>query len=275
VPRDARGRRGSRVRGWAPAAALAAVAVAIVAVVLRPRDAGDRYVALGDSYAVGTGAASLDGYAPRFARWLRDRRAGAIPTFLNMGVGGENTTSLLQGGQLGRALDAIGDGHNRTRVVTLDIGTNELLAPECIHGVDVPRCPFRRNLTAILDELQTALREEPAPARLLVMGLFAPFPDAGPIAARSVRILLQGLDGRIDCAGTGLQIGMNDLIACIGARHGATYVETFATFARDPHRLISKDGLHPSDAGHAAIARRFAHALVSAPPPPPHAAAYR
>ena len=244
---------------WAPVAAVLAVVVALVVLVLRPRDASDRYVALGDSYAVGTGATALHGYAPRVASWLR-RRDG-VPTFLNVSAGGESSTSLLEGGQLDRALDAVGDDANATRVVTLDIGANELLAPACLHGVNVAACPFERNFEAIVEELQAALREEPGRARLLVMGLFAPFPDAGPIAGRSVRYLLQGLDGRVDCRGHGPDVGMNDMIACIGRRHGATYVDTFAAFRRDPHALISKDGLHPSDRGHAAIARAFQRAL--------------
>jgi lysophospholipase L1-like esterase len=241
-------------------AAALAVAAALVLLVLRPRDASDRYLALGDSYAVGTGARSLHGYAPRVAGWLR--RTRAVPTFLNMAVGGENTTSLLEGGQLARALDAIADDANRTRFVTLDIGANELLAPGCLRGVNVPGCAFRAGFTAIVEELAATLRDEPGRPRLLVMGLFAPFPGAGPVAARSVRYLLQGLDGRVDCRGRGPQVGMNDMIACIGRRHGATYVDTFATFRRDPRRLISPDGLHPSDRGHAAIARAFERALA-------------
>jgi lysophospholipase L1-like esterase len=250
----------SRLLAWAPVAAVLAIAVALVVLVLRPRDAGDRYVALGDSYAVGTGAPSLHGYAPRVADWLR--RTRSVPTFLNMAVGGENATSLLEDGQLGRALDAIADDANRTRFVTLNVGSNDLLAPACLKGVGVAGCPFRASFEAVVEELAATLREEPGRPRLLVMGLFAPFPGAGPIAARSVRHLLHGLDGRVDCDGRGAQIGMNDTIACVGRRHGATYVDTFAAFRRDPQRLISEDGLHPSERGHAAIARAFERALA-------------
>jgi lysophospholipase L1-like esterase len=253
----------------------AVVAVLGLAVALRPSDRGDRYVALGDSYAAGVGAADLDGYAPRFAQWLEAGHGHRIPTFLNMGIGGESTASLLEKGQLERAIDAIADDDNRTRIVTLNIGTNELLAPECLEGAWMPRCTFKQNFTAIVDELQAALRAEPARSELLVMGLFTPFPDAGPIALRSVRYLLQGLDGRVDCAGRGSQIGMNDMIACIGARHGATFVDTYTPFRRGPRDLISPDGLHPSDAGYAVIARAFARAVADPPPTPPHAAAYR
>ena len=251
------------------------VAVLALVAARRPPDRGDRYVALGDSYAAGVGATGLDGYARRLAGWLHGGHGHAIPTFLNMSLGGESTDSLLNDGQLDRALDAIGDDDNTTRFVTLDIGTNEMLAEACLKGANVPACPFKRNLTAILDELQTALRGEHARTRLLVMGLYAPFPDAGPIALRSVRYLLQGLDGRVDCAGQGPQIGMNDMLACVAARHGATYVDVFEPFRRRPHALISKDGLHPSDAGHAVIARAFAHAIADPPAPPRNLAAYR
>ena len=251
----------SRLLAWAPVAAVLAVAASLVLLVLRPRDAGDRYVALGDSYAVGAGATALHGYAPRVAGWLR--RTRSVPTFLNMAVGGENATSLLEDGQLGRALDAIADDANRTRVVTLNIGSNDLLAPACLRGVSVAGCPFRASFEAIVEELAASLRREPGRPRLLVMGLFAPFPDAGPVAARSVHYLLQGLDGRVDCDGRGAQVGMNDTIACVGRRHGATYVDTFAAFRRDPQRLISEDGLHPTGRGHAAIARAFERALAA------------
>ena len=264
-------RRRSRTRAWVTYGLLLAAAALLLAVLVRPPDRGDRYIALGDSYAAGVGATALRGYAPRFADWLQGGHGRRVPTFLNMGVGGESSTSLLENGQLAQALDAIGDDNSATRVVTVNIGTNELLAPECLGGVNVPKCRFKENFTAIVDELQTALKDEPESSQLLVMGLFAPFPDAGPIAVRSVRFLLQGLDGRVDCAGQGPEVGMNDMIACIGARMGATYVDTYAPFRRGPKDLISKDGLHPSDDGYAVIARQFAKA-VSDPPAPPRRA---
>ncbi len=268
-------RRRPRARTWATYGLLLAAGVLLLAALLRPPDRGDRYVALGDSYAAGVGASELNGYAPRFAQWLEGGHGRRIPAFLNMGVGGESSTSLLENGQLARALDAIGDDDSATRVVTVNIGTNELLAPECLKGGWMPTCRFKANFTAILDELQSALKAEPKPSRLLVMGLFAPFPDAGPIALRSVRYLLQGLDGRVDCAGQGANIGFNDLIACIGARMGATFVDTYGPFRRGPKDLISKDGLHPSDDGYAVIARQFARAVAHPPARPRHASALR
>ena len=264
----------SRARAWTTYGLLLGAAALLLVALLSPPDRGDRYVALGDSYAAGVGATDLEGYAPRFAEWLREGRGRAVPAFLNMGVGGESSTSLLENGQLARALDAIGDDDSATRVVTVNIGTNELLAPECLKGAFMPKCRFKENFTAIVDELQTALRDEPEPAQLLVMGLFAPFPDAGPIALRSVRYLLQGLDGRVDCSRQGMDIGFNDVIACVGARAGATFVDTYAPFARGPKDLISEDGLHPSDQGYAVIARQFAKAIAD-PPQPPRRASLR
>ncbi len=100
------------------------------------------------------------------------------------------------------------------------------------------------------------------------MGLFTPFPGAGPIALRSVRYLLQGLDGRVDCSKQGMDIGFNDVIACVGTRMGATFVDTYTPFRRGPKDLISKDGLHPSDDGYAVIAERFERAIADPPAPP-------
>ena len=257
-------------------AAVAAIALAVVGLALFASPGQtkqtDRYVALGDSYAVGTGASSTrDGYVRRFGAWLARRGVNDVA---NVAVGGETTTSLVEGGQLDRGLDAIDDGGSTTRAVTIDIGVNELLAPGCKDGVTGPECPARADLEEIFGQVRSALDAEAPGGRLYVVGLFTPFPSAPAPAREALDFLLQGSDGRVDCAGTGAAIGMNDLLACLGAKVGATYVSTSGAFREGGADLVAEDGLHPSDRGHALIAELLERA-VDHPTPVRNAGALR
>ena len=51
-------------------------------------------------------------------------------------------------------------------------------------------------------------------------------------------------------------MGLNDLIACLGAQHGATVADVYPRFAGQGAALthILAGGIHPTAAGHAAIA---------------------
>jgi hypothetical protein len=69
---------------------------------------------------------------------------------------------------------------------------------------------------------------------------------------------LLGSDGTVDCAGSGAQLGLNDLVPCIGREHGAAAVDAYPTFKAHGQALIA-DSLHPNETGHAYLACLFEH----------------
>ena len=83
------------------------------------------YVALGDSLAVGVGATEPEeeGYVPQFKK-----RATANADLVNLAVSGEDSRTFISSLQLERAVAAIADPSTNTKVVTLGIGANDLLA---------------------------------------------------------------------------------------------------------------------------------------------------
>ena len=94
---------------------------------------GPSYVALGDSYAVGTGSSDPKtlGYAADFHRWLQERYDDRIELH-SFAINGETTTSMMQKGQLRRAIAFIrarnsdDDPSNDVRVISITIGGNDL-----------------------------------------------------------------------------------------------------------------------------------------------------
>jgi hypothetical protein len=71
-------------------------------------------------------------------------------------------------------------------------------------------------------------------------------------AAKTALILL-GEDGRVDCAGQGAALGLNDLLACIGSDHGAAFADLYPAFLGKGATWFA-DSVHPNDAGISAIA---------------------
>lgn len=92
-----------------------------------------RYVALGDSSAVGVGASSGGGYPERL--YQRLKRAGYPAGILNLGVSGARSADVVRG-QVEKAAS------KRPHLVTLGIGGNDLWRL-------IPTSEFRANLEAI------------------------------------------------------------------------------------------------------------------------------
>jgi hypothetical protein len=61
----------------------------------------------------------------------------------------------------------------------------------------------------------------------------------------------------VDCSGTGSALGLNDLIHCIALEENATPVDVLPAFGSAGAASLDIDHLHPSDAGHLAIAKAF------------------
>jgi acyl-CoA thioesterase I len=243
------------------------------------------YLALGDSLAVGVGAVNPArlGYVAHVFHVARARPAGSVKQLRNLAVSGETSSSFISsGGQLARAVSAINEPSSDIRLVTLDIGGNDflgLLQPgqpcagdpstsTCQIAVGTALAAFQANYTLILSQLTLALSRDPGDERLLVMTYFNPFSGTGNLVfERAFDIVLLGSDGRIDCTALPAaddRLGVNDLIACIGVRFGATTVDIQPLFVgRGPNLTHIDDGdIHPNTAGHAAIAHAFIRVLL-------------
>ena len=238
------------------------------------------YLALGDSLAVGVGATVPDerGYVPQVARWLQSQAPERLEQAVNLAVGGETSDSLVRGGQLESAVNTIASTEWDVRVVTLDIGGNDLLAllfggpcvieppgPACQSAVRATQARFAERYEQIVSSLARALAAKSRPAKLLVTTYYNPFSGTGSPYEAPSDVALLGADGALDCAGEASDRGLNDLIACIGARHGAVVADVYPAFAQRGPELthILTGDIHANDAGHSVIAEVIRQTLES------------
>ena len=176
-----------------------------------------RYVALGDSYTIGT---SVDP-AERFP----DRLVAALATdgthldlIANLGVNGYTTADLIRD-EL-PALDALAPD-----VVTLLIGVNDV-----VQGV--PATTYERNAAMILDALLARL----PPERIVLVAI--PDYTATPAGAD-----YGDPDDQHDAI-----VASNATMARLAAARGIEFVDIFdlSLEAADDRSLVASDGLHPS-----------------------------
>jgi lysophospholipase L1-like esterase len=248
------------------------------------------YLALGDSLAVGVGATdpAQEGYVPRL---FRSFQGGAVvDQLVNLGVGGETSASLIKGGQLGTAVAQILDKETDVRVVTLDIGGNDLLAllqpdapcaadpqdPACQAAVQARLQAFARNYALILSTLQAALRHDPGQETVLVMTYYNHASGVGGVFATVETVIdqaLLGQDGAVACranVGHPERVGLNDLITCLAAPSRARVADVYPAFKNQAAQLThvldpaTPGDFHPTDAGYEIIASVFLDAFPSA-----------
>jgi lysophospholipase L1-like esterase len=170
----------------------------------RPGSEPSYYLSLGDSLAVGVqpdtdghSVPSTDGYADQ----LFERLAGTDRTLrlVKLGCSGENTTTLLNGGicsygrsgsQAGAAVAFLRANADRVRLVTVDIGANDI--NHCAPGGQVDVDCAVQGLTSIgenLPVLLTMLRAVAPRVPVLAMNYYDPFVavwllgDTGPRTA--------------------------------------------------------------------------------------------
>ena len=221
------------------------------------------YVALGDSIAAGFGASNLfKSYVQLYYGYLQSNGSG-VTDLLNLSLAGATSADLHSVERLGgvAAINASSD----TKAVTIDIGLNDILRDPNCPTATAPTCPFAGNLRAILAALNTALATDPGDETVQLMEMFNP--DIGTPNASATRQLLLGSDGKVDCAGTGAALGLNDLIHCISIEQGAKPIDVLPIFDAAGAAFLASDHLHPNDAGHLAIAKAFGGAATPIPPP--------
>jgi len=185
-----------------------------------PSAIGGRYIALGDSYTVGTAVSSNDSWPSQ----LVGRLNGRLELVANLGVNGYSTDDLIAA-----ELPALDDLD--PEFVTVQIGVNDV-----VRGV--PQVTYAANVELILDELLERL----TPARILAVAT----PDYTLTPAGS---------SFGDPAQQSAEIArFNDVLRIGAEARGIAFVaeiyEISRRVASDP-ALVAGDGLHPNGAQYA------------------------
>lgn len=214
---------------------------------------GDAYLALGDSVAAGIGAErpGVGGYAAVVAGYL-DRLSEGRVQRLNLAVPGETTSSLLGGDQLIwalRLLDAAERNGVRVSPITVTVGANDLLRA----GSDPDERALAletvaQNLGTLLARLEAATRDAAGrpTADLVVTGYYDPTETPNDV---------DGTDGW-------WLAELDRTLAEATARAGARWVDVAAAFRGRERELTRYPAdIHPTDAGHLAIADAVWRAL--------------
>jgi lysophospholipase L1-like esterase len=220
-----------------------------------------RYVALGDSVAAGIGGS--EGYVERYAEALQ-AGTGRDVTVTNLGRNGWTSGDLLDAL---RGDPRFEEALTGAQAVTWDIGGNDALAARGAYrrgacgGADNQDClraaleRFKRNWDVILSEIE-GLRAD-GDVLLLTMDVYNPFVTED--AARDSWAADGGLSD-FDVF-SGYLNEMNRHIAATASERGVPCARVSAAFngpdgdeAPEEKGYLSPDGIHPSDAGHEAIA---------------------
>jgi acyl-CoA thioesterase-1 len=188
-----------------------------------------RYVALGDSYTIGTGVDVVERWPDQLVASL----AGPPPALqlvANLGVNGYTTRDLIRD-----ELPAF--ARHEPGFATVLIGVNDV-----VQGV--PQGTYAANVEQILEALLARL-----PADRLVT-----------VAIPDYTVTPAGADyGDPRRQHEGI-VANNTIMARLAAERGVPYVDTFAISLRavDDRSLVAGDGLHPSGRQYAAWVERIA-----------------
>jgi lysophospholipase L1-like esterase len=189
-----------------------------------------RYLALGDSYTIGTGLErEAQNFPSLLAGWLKDE-TGIDVALVNLGVNGYTTTDLIRE-ELPVARNA------RPEVASILIGANDI-----VQGSD--EATYRSRLQRIYQ----AINELGVPApRVLAISIpdFSPLPGAAPFGSPSY------LRARIDA--------FNGIARTHATSQGFRYVDIteISRAAGRAGEWIAADGLHPGPAQHRAFAEHL------------------
>lgn len=236
------------------------------------------YIALGNSLSAGIGASNIRGTA--FVPLVHEALGDGFG-LMNLGVSGDTSDDLLRrNGPLERATDEMERRRtdaiegNEVRVVTLEIGGNDLLGlytrlvltrkcpsvtealqrPECVQGLRNALDNYEPNLEDALRRLKEA---DPA-AKVFLMTLYNPFSGGSTVLDEIGEMALEGLPD------TTFPDGINDIIRAQAAAFGAHIADVHPLFLQKYDQYISGDMIHPNDTGYRVMADAFLEAMAQA-----------
>lgn len=181
-----------------------------------------RYVALGDSYTIGTAVSPAERWPEQLVVALGPAEP-RLELVGNLAVNGYTSSDLI-----GRELPALDD--LRPGFVTVLIGVNDV-----VQGV--PPATYQVNLVTILDVLLARL-----PADRIVT-----------VASPDFTITPAGAENGDPSQQHDGIVAANATLSRLAAERGIAYVDTFDLSLRAAHdrSLVADDGLHPSGAQYA------------------------
>jgi acyl-CoA thioesterase-1 len=187
-----------------------------------------RYVALGDSYTIGTSVAEADRWPERLVVALGSTEP-RLELAANLGVNGYTTADLISD-EL-PAVDRL-----RPEFVTVLIGVNDV-----VQGVDL--ATYATRVETILDTLLGRL----PPTRIVT------------IATPDYTVTPAGADYGDPLRQHDAIVAANDAMERLAGARAIAYVDTFEVSLRAAHdrTLIAADGLHPSGAQYALWVERI------------------
>lgn len=186
-----------------------------------------RYVALGDSYTIGTAVPAADRFPDQLVRATPEL---GLELVANLGVNGYTTADLIR--------DELPALHGLApEFVTLLIGVNDV-----VQGI--PTVSYGSNVTEILDALQARLPAD----RIVTVSIpdYTLTPAGGDYGDPSDQH-----DGIV---------AANAVMARLAAERGLAFVDIFdlSQRAAADRALVAEDGLHPSGAQYALWVERIA-----------------
>jgi lysophospholipase L1-like esterase len=186
-----------------------------------------RYVALGDSYTIGTAVRATDRFPDQLVRATPDL---GLELVANLGVNGYTTADLIRD-ELPALVGAAPE------LVTLLIGVNDV-----VQGI--PTVTYEANVAEILDVLQARLPAD----RIVTISI----PDYTVTPAG-------GEYGDPADQHDGI-VAANAVMARFADERGLAFVDIFdlSLRAAADRRLVAEDGLHPSGAQYALWVERIA-----------------
>ncbi len=215
-------------RAWVAAAALIGVAAVLAGCVGGVTDpAPARYVALGDSYTIGTSVRGADRFPDQLVAAMGSDPA--LELVANLAVNGYTSADLVR--QELPALEAL-----EPDVVTVLIGVNDV-----VQGV--PAATYEANVVTILDELLGQL-----PAERIIA-----------IAIPDYTVTPAGADYGDPTAQRSGIAANNATMARLAGERGIAFVDIvdLSERAADHRTLVADDGLHPSGAQYALWVERL------------------
>jgi lysophospholipase L1-like esterase len=243
-------------------------------------------LALGDSWAVGSGAAedSEGGYVSQLHEALQEDfkcltgpdeglRPGACPhlELLNIAHGGDTTPDLIatqipDAEALLQSRNGNLDSRDDVELVTLHIGGNDVNGPildacvfpplgDCPGTIQTELADYQEDLDPALSRLRAAA----GPDTRIVMGTYDnPFRDQSPLTCRLAgNPFVVALGDLVLEGGAGLQ-GLHDIMRSVAARYGIEVAEVFGDLNRQNDW---SDCLHPTAGGYGKVTDAFLEVL--------------